>query len=476
MEAMKLNRRQTLAGAAALGFAELCPASVAPANVGTDQEVTATKRPKNIFCFVADDFGKEGLDIYPDAENVLFPSMVLDTPNLTAFCADARVFDNFIVTPICLPTRIAYATGALPTTSNQLIYRSYAGVDTCRKHENTLYHHLKTLGMVTASFGKWHLSYNLEKCRSQPHAIGIDDYLINLSNSRSNTSATDRLWGAQMITEAHGDGVKLEPTIFAEDYLSDACCEFIRRNRDRPFYIQYWSGLPHRPFEVTPKNSDRGEVLTDKEKFVGMISYLDLVFGKLIDTLRSEGLLDDTLVLFFSDNGGPGPMEGGKGQVSEAGVTVPFAIRYPGVVQPGREKRLASVVDLLPTLSDILGSMRKSPDGVSIVDLMHDGEALPRKYAASIAYEDVWMVRDERYKLVVDHSCRKRLEKCRNLYLIDLLEDPHERNLIEYDRLTPAQSEHFHRLLGEARVMGLTIHWKQPGTTWFKRLRNFLKW
>lgn len=265
---MTVTRRQILALPTALSVAQLAEACAAFAAPGADKLALDIKRPRNILCFVADDLGKEGLDFYPDAENVLFPRLSLDTPHLTAFSREARVFDNFIATPLCLPSRVAYATGALPTRTRQMIFRDWSGVETCKHHSDTLYHHLKDCGLKTAAFGKWHLAYDLSQCRSQPNAIGIDEYVLNLPASSGTQSNPRYQWGTELVTGPQS-GFTLDDTVFAEDYLSDACCEFIRRHRDKPFYVQYWSALPHRPFLATPENRARAETLTDQENSSG---------------------------------------------------------------------------------------------------------------------------------------------------------------------------------------------------------------
>jgi arylsulfatase A-like enzyme len=470
---MKLTRRQALAAAGTIGIARIAPSSALAERELVSETGRGSRKPRNIFCFVADDLGKEGLDFYPEAENVLFPSLALDTPNLTEFARGSRVFDNFIVTPLCLPTRVSFATGALPTRTRHLIFRDWTGVETCKQHRDTLYHHLRSIGLKTAAFGKWHLAFDLANCRSQPHAIGIDEYMLNLPASSGKSSSLLYQWGTELATGPE-TSFTLGDSVFAEDYQSDACCEFIRRNRNRPFYVQYWSALPHRPFLVTPENKARSGTLTDREMFVGMVEYADRVFGKIIETLRSESLLDDTLVLFFTDNGGDGPMMGGKGKVSEAGVSVPFMIRCPGLVEPGRETRLASIVDMVPTLTELLGSRSDSPDGVSIVDLMRDGASTPRRYAASIAYEDVWMVRDQKGKIAVDHKCRTR-KRCNHIQYYDLLADANEVNPLEFENLSPVQMAHFHELLAEAKALGLPIYWEAPRRSWLDKLRGLLR-
>lgn len=412
----------------------------------------------NILCIMADDMGKAGLSFYPGFTSPTISASSLQTPNLDQFALTSRVFDNFVATPLCLPTRVAYATGKLPHHNQHYIYRT-TRAPSCLVAPDSLYQKLRELGYVTGAFGKWHLTFNMTKCLDHPKQMGFDEYSVSAwaDGKSAGDELLGRYWGAPFVEHSSPTVIETDKTTFAEDYTADRCIDFLRRYRNQKFYAQFWTSLPHPPFIATPDLQDLSATLSDHQKYAGMIAYMDKLVGRMLTELDQLNLAEKTLVLFFTDNGGP-PPEGDKSMLSESGICVPLMCRLPSVIPPGREKRLLSVVDLYPTLLQMAGAEgATSQDGIAQMALLTGAEGTARQTVASMAFEGVWMVRDDRWKLQVPNRCRGKPNECAALEVIDLVNDPEEDSPIKWKKLTPGQRERASALLQVAKDLGLAM-------------------
>ena len=222
--------------------------------------------------------------------------------------------------------------------------------------ETTLADRLRAAGYRTAVFGKWHLGAG-EKFH--PMSRGFDEFFGFLGGQHS-----------YMDTAAQGvdpilDGRKPATAMtYLTDALATRAVDFIKREKARPFLLYLAFNAVHTPMHATDKYLARFKNIADPQRrtYAAMLSAMDDAIGRTIATIRDEGLEENTLVIFFSDNGGPtmpgttingsnnGPLRGSKRQTWEGGIRVPFIIRWKGHVPEGKtDARPIIQLDVLPT-------------------------------------------------------------------------------------------------------------------------------
>jgi arylsulfatase A len=317
----------------------------------------AAERP-NVVLILADDLGINDLGCYGRKDH--------RTPNLDRLAAQGTRFANaYAAASICSPNRAALMSGKSParlhlTTflpgrpdapSQKVLHPRIA--QQLPLEEVTIAEHFRKAGYATACFGKWHLGGK----GFQPQDQGFDAHEPGQANTTP--SATE------------GGKGEYELTAKAQDFL--------RANRDRPFFLYLPHNSPHIPYKAQP-----GKVESNRDAFepnyAAVIESLDDSVGRLLATLDELKVADSTLVIFTSDNGGlhvpEGPHErithntpfrAGKGYLHEGGIRVPLIARWTGHVPAGRVEATPTIAtDWLPTFLEILGEPTPSElDGAS---------------------------------------------------------------------------------------------------------------
>ncbi|GMV94078.1 MAG: hypothetical protein AMXMBFR82_38560 [Candidatus Hydrogenedentota bacterium] len=325
-----LNRRAFL-GRVALGTAALCGAPIARA-------AESARRP-NILVILTDDQGWG--DIHSHGNDTIV------TPVLDRLASEGARFDRFYVSPVCAPTRAAFLTGRyyLRTGVDGVTHRE----EVMRSEERTLAEVLKDAGYATGCFGKWH---NGAQYPNHPNGQGFDEFFGFCAGH----------WNNYFDTTLERNGNPVETKGYINDVVTDAALDFIDAHADAPFFCYVPYNTPHSPFQVPDRYFDpfKEQGLDDTLACVyGMVKSIDDNVGRLLDRLESHGLADDTIVVFFGDNGPNserynGGMLGRKGSVHEGGVRNALFMRWPGHIPPGTEvKPIAAAIDLLPTLAEL---------------------------------------------------------------------------------------------------------------------------
>ncbi len=337
--------------------------------------VAETAQRPNIVLILADDLGRECLPCYGGTS--------YQTPRLDRLAAEGMRFETCYATPLCATTRDLLLSG-------QYNFRSYRDWDEMAFDRSTLAQDLQKAGYATAVVGKWHRG-GWTRSPKGPQLAGFDRYCsfnypemfeLQKEGLGGNCYWWTHLWQDDRRVEVKGRGTS--------DYLNDYAARFIREHRDRPFFLYYAMNLVHRPFVATPDRagSEDFERRTVKrgrvENFPAMVAYLDTLVGRLLDVLRSEGLEENTIVLFTADNGTDNVGEattlrsdfqgrkvrGGKYFPTELGTNVPLLVRWPGVVKGGTvSQALTDFSDFRPTFCRLAGL--PLPD-----DLALDGQSL----------------------------------------------------------------------------------------------------
>lgn len=376
----------------------------------------AVATPPHIIFVMADDmgWGQTGYSNHP----------VLKTPNLDAMAANGLRFERFYAGgPVCSPTRASVLTGRSHDRTGVLSH-GYA----LRLQEKTIAQALKGVGYVTGHFGKWHLNGHrgpgvpiFADDPYNPGQFGFDEWV-----SVSNFYDMDPLMSRRgVFEEFQGDS--------SEIAVAEAVA-FLDKHRagDRPMFAVIWYGSPHSPFKATSADMTTFAHLNQTSaNHHGELVAMDRSLGTLRKSLRDFGLADNTLLVFCSDNGGlpnilpdtVGGLRGKKGSVFEGGVRVPGVIEWPAVIQPRITNYPACVMDLLPTVADIVGledsTMIQPLDGLSLRPLF-TAELDQRNAFIGFRYQTKRAWIGDRYKLLTNNLDGNQFE------LYDLLADPQE--------------------------------------------------
>jgi len=373
----RMNRRDFLKAAGCSAAALALPRSA-----------FAAKRKPNIVLILIDDLGWHQLGCYG--------SKFYETPNIDKFAKEAMRFtDAYAAAPVCSPTRISIMTGKYPARMHLTDFIK-SGSPKNKKllvpewtaymplEATTIAETLKKSGYVTGHFGKWHLNkdknYKLGR-PGDPGSQGFDDVLTtHKAKKGSNSPYKDDWQHVRQITERS--------------------MAFIEKNKNKPFFCYVTHNTIHRP-EVERKelvDKYRAKPGADNDEKYGhnnpvqaaMIETLDKSVATLLKKLDDLKLTDNTIVIFFGDNGHLGPkdskpLRGSKADLYEGGIREPMIVRWPGVVKSGSECSVPVIsVDFFPTFVEIAGGKVADPtvDGKSILPLLKQTKAGPLKRRA----------------------------------------------------------------------------------------------
>lgn len=359
------------------------------------------ERPPNVILIMADDVGVEAFGCYGGQSYA--------TPHIDALAAGGLRFENCHSLPLCTPSRVQLMTGL----SNVRNYVRFAIMD---PNARTFGHHLQAAGYRTAVFGKWQLHGAAQEGRHartglHPRRAGFDEQLLWQVERRQS-----RYWDPLLTS---GGPSTVREGAYGPDLFRDALIDFMRRNRQRPFFAYYPMALVHSPFLSTPLTG-RGDEANDPARFGENVAYMDRLVGQLVAAVDELGLAEQTLILFLADNGthrsitsrrNGRKVAGGKGLTTDAGTHVPLVAYWPGRTPAGGVCRdLVDFTDFLPTLLDVAGIEEESAptDGRSFYPQFLGRPGRPREWLFSYYRprpergEAVRYARDLRYKLYGD--------------------------------------------------------------------------
>jgi arylsulfatase A-like enzyme len=383
---------------------------------GSAHAMAAADTPPHIIFVMADDmgWGQTGYRNHP----------LLKTPNLDAMADGGLRFERFYAGgPVCSPTRAAVLTGRTHERSGVLSH-GYA----LRLQERTIAAALRAAGYVTGHFGKWHLNGHrgpgapifADDPRS-PGVFGFDQW-VSVSNFFDLDPLMSRRGTFEPLRGDSSEVAVAEAVKFLQQHHSSG----------RPMFALIWYGTPHSPFKALDQDKAAfGHLNEASANHYGELVAMDRSLGTLRRTLRDLGLAENTLLVFCSDNGSlpgitpetVGGLRGHKGSVWEGGIRVPGIIEWPAVIQPRVTNYPACVMDLFPTVADIVGlpeqAMTRPIDGISLRPLLHS-ELGERRSPIGFRYQNKRALVDDRFKLLTDNIASGPFE------LYDLIADPQE--------------------------------------------------
>lgn len=379
-----------------------------------------TSKP-NIIVLFMDDMGYGDLGVYG--------ATGYQTPNLDRMASEGIRFTNFMVAQaVCTASRAALLTGCYPNrigVTGALFPYAGRGIN---HSETTMAELLKGQGYATGIFGKWHLGDAKEFL---PLQQGFDEYVgLPYSNDMwpidyDGKPVADDDWRKKSFPLlpllSGNDTLRAISTLDEQAELTGLYTEkavnFIKKHKKQPFFLYVPHSMPHVPIAASPRFKGKS-----KQGLYGdVVMELDWSVGEILKAVKANGLDDNTLVIFTSDNGpwlsygnhagSAGGFREGKGTSTEGGQRVPFILRWPGVAPAGTIcNQLASTIDLLPTFTAITKAKlpAKKIDGVSILSLFKgDNQATPRReFYYYHRGNHLEAVRRDHWKLVLPHEGR----------------------------------------------------------------------
>lgn len=335
----------------------------------------AQDRAPNVIVIVSDDqgwgdFGSNG-------------NQNLSTTNLDRLAQSGASFERFFVQPVCSPTRAEFLTGRYAFRGG--VFSTSAGGERLSLNAPTIADVFSDAGYRTAAFGKWH---NGAQYPYHPCGRGFDSFYGFASGH----------WGNYFDPVLEKNGRLIQGNSFLPDDLTDRTMTFVAQKTPAPFFAYLAFNTPHSPMQVPDKFYRKFEnaqiaqrgTLADLEDIphtraaLAMCENIDFNVGRLLERLEDLHLADNTIVVYFCDNGPNGHrfnggMKGKKGSTDEGGVRLPLFIRWPAQIQPETTVLpIAGAVDLMPTLidmADIPFEGRLPLDGITLRDHMVTGDA-----------------------------------------------------------------------------------------------------
>ena len=403
-------------------FMKTCMSSIASASIFSSIRLFSKDRHSgsvlpNLVIIVAADLGWS---------DVGYHGSEIETPNIDKLVSEGIELDRFYAFPLCSPTRVSLMTGRSPVRlgMTNIIMDGMAGPEL---DEHFLPETFKAAGYQTWMTGKWHLG---DFSDYLPNKRGFDHFYGHL--------------GGFLDYNTHKIGRKLDWQRNGEDVvesgyttylLRDEAINLIKsRDQEKPFLLYCSFNAPHTPLIAPDDLLDKYGWIDDENRrsYAAMVDAMDASIGQIISSLEDEGIRDNTLILFFSDNGansGDGggnndPLRGAKATVFEGGIRTPACINWPGVLPQNLKcQQVISAMDILPTVSAALNidvNNVKPLDGLNRWGQIMGNEA-------DITPDSLVIIGpDPASKAAVLHDEWKLVEDRQNIELFKINEDPTE--------------------------------------------------
>lgn len=367
----------------------------------------------NFIIFFTDDQGYNDVGCF-DSPNI-------KTPYLDQMAAEGMKFTNFYAQPVCGPSRAALLTASYPIRTGEP--KNTKGLHTkLHPKEVTIAEVLKTNGYQTACIGKWHVG---EEPNQMPLNQGFD-YFFGTPKPNGHTKLIEQA-PFRCIIMQNKDTIKVINTVeemgqLTKIYTKEAT-NFIKRNKNKPFFLYLPHTMPHVPLGASKdfRGKSAGGFYGD------VIEELDWSMGEILKTLKEEGLEENTLVIFTSDNGpwieeqigdhggSAFPLRGNKMQTWEGGVRVPAIMQWKGKIPENVvSDALLTTMDFLPTFADISGAVISKEitlDGKSFKDVLLKNKESQHDRFYYYSYTHLQAVRDKEWKLVLPRKAKPKYMK-----------------------------------------------------------------
>jgi len=344
-------------------------------------------RKPNIIFILGDDVGLGDIG-FSGADNY-------KTPNIDALANSGTRFSHAYTVSLCGPSRAAIMTGRYAFRTGATNQDAVGQIKPTEELFTPSI--LKPAGYVSAAIGKW------SQFQLTPKEFGFDDYLVFKSSGI--------YWNTQSKGKEYwvnGETIPLRDKEYMPDVMHSHLVDFITKHHDDPFYVYYSMSHIHADILPTPDSA-----ADSKDLYKDNIAYMDKIVGKLITELERQKLRENTLIVYFGDNGtankqaptstvGGRRLLGAKGSMLEGGSRVPMAVSWPGVVPAGKvSEDLIDSSDFVPTFAELAGAKLPEKvviDGISFASQMRGDKGIPRE-SIFIQLARKWYVLENRWKL-----------------------------------------------------------------------------
>jgi arylsulfatase A-like enzyme len=388
----------------------------------------ASAKP-NFLIFLGDDLGYGELGCQGNPE--------IPTPNIDSLAKHGiRFTAGYVSGPYCSPTRAGLMTGRYQTRFGHEFNPGPNSGNGLAQSETTIAERLKTLGYATCAIGKWHLG---ELPEHRPMKRGFDEFYGTLANTPffHPTRFVDSRKSAEVQAVE-------DPEFYTTDAFAERAVDWLERHRNEPWFLYVPFNAQHAPLQATKKYLDRFPRIADEKRrtFAAMLSGMDDAVGRIVGKVRSLGQEDNTLIFYFTDNGGPtaqttsknDPLRGFKSTTWEGGVRVPFMAQWKGKIPAGKLYEHPIIqLDILPTCVTAAGG-KVDPawklDGVDLMPFLTGANEGKPHETLYWRFGQQWAIRHGDFKLVVGRDGSGKPE------LYDLAKD-----ISEAKDLAPAQPD-----------------------------------
>ncbi|NWK54191.1 sulfatase-like hydrolase/transferase [Verrucomicrobiaceae bacterium N1E253] len=395
--------------------------------------VWGDEKAPNIVIILADDMGYADVGFNGCKD--------IPTPHLDALAdSGVRFVQGYVSASVCGPSRAGLLTGRYQQRfgcGENAPEEGWPDHPRCRdagvpRSEQLLSELLKPAGYRTGVIGKWHLGLD-EPLR--PNSRGFDYFYGFLNGSHSFTHAHKK-WGKHPeLWPIYRNREPLDYRGYLTDTFTDESVHFIERNKERPFFLYVTYNAVHSPWQAPANVADKVRHIADKNRrvYAGMLVSLDDGVGRIIKSLKDQGVYQNTVVVFLSDNGAPksssassAPLRGFKGDTYEGGTRVPFVMSWPAKIQAGTVyAHPVSSLDLVPTMVQLAGAKpaKKRLDGVDLMPFIL-GEKRDRPHEVMFfRRDDDYAIRQQDWKLLWNNGAPSGTRK---VELFNLADDPNE--------------------------------------------------
>ncbi|OWW24497.1 N-acetylgalactosamine 6-sulfate sulfatase [Zobellia sp. OII3] len=370
--------------------------------VACNQKTVVEEKKPNVIVILSDDQGWGDFSLHGNTN--------LSTPNIDDMARSGAQFRNFYVQPVCSPTRAEFLTGRYSPRGG--VYSTSAGGERLDLDEVTIADVFKHAGYNTAAYGKWH---NGMQYPYHPNGRGFNTFY----------GFTSGHWGNYFSPVLDLNGSITHGNGYLTDDLTTHAISFIKENKTNPFFLYLPMNTPHAPMQVPDVWYDKfkdieltnlaveeyGENIEFTKAALAMCENIDWNVGRILETLSTLNLEENTIVVYFNDNGPNeyrwnGRMKGKKSSTDEGGVRSPLFVKWPKRIK-GKKiiDNLSGAIDLLPTLVDLANIQYKTNkpiDGVSLKEVLLSEDNILEDRVLVNQWKDKISIRNQEFRL--DHN------------------------------------------------------------------------
>lgn len=321
--------------------------------VQADETTPDVKKP-NFIVILTDDQGYADTSINP------YHQPYVSTPSIDALARSGVFFTNgYTSGNVCSPTRAGLMTGRYQQRMG--IYRASEGGTGVPLDEKMIPQYLKSEGYISGAFGKWHMGMEL---KYNPIHRGFNEFYGFMGKGGHDYFCLKKsCTGRKFMHPLYRNLDTIDDEGYLTDRISEEAVSFISRNRDKPFFAYIAFNAVHAPPQAPKEDIERFSTGHEgRDVLMAMLRHLDIGIGSIISALKANGIYENTVVIFLTDNGGAAgmvadntPLKGFKQQNYEGGIRVPFIISWPGIIAPGQTSDVPVMsFDILATMLDIL--------------------------------------------------------------------------------------------------------------------------